>query len=334
MTANTTYYYCTTANNSQGTTYNVGNNNGNSNFKTALATAPTMNNVTYSNGVNNISWSSVAGATNYTVYYCTGSSCAVTTSSPQVGTTASTSITHTPTCGTTYGYAVMANNGGGGAAPLSSPVKYISDAAGSVACYRDQDNDGYTLNIQSTICGAACPSGYKSSISSPLDCYDRNAKAYSGSTVYSDRTRGDTSAFDQSGTARTAAVGGGGSDDAGNSGTTYDYNCDGQSTLNGASPTAYVCSGGVQASGITYCSYNAGGYCDNVGTSTYYNSIGSTTTPACGSQPCSNSFTSMSQGSYTVSSCDLNPPFYTSCSGNTSGGTLINGYAAFFASCH
>lgn len=85
----------------------------------------------------------------------------------------------------------------------------------NLSCYVDADNDGFNpsnATIQSACTGSTCSYGWTTTKSSPADCYDLNANAYPDGTNYSSSTRGSVA------------------DSAGNSGNSYDYNCDGSNT--------------------------------------------------------------------------------------------------------
>lgn len=96
----------------------------------------------------------------------------------------------------------------------------------SLTCYKDDDSDTYTLAGAALCTGASCSSPdttYKSSASSPLDCYDANASANPVQTTFFTTHRGDGS---------------------------FDFNCDGAQT-----PTGIDCMSSCPGSGcIAGCS--------------------------------------------------------------------------------
>jgi len=59
--------------------------------------------------------------------------------------------------------------------------------------YRDQDADTFTTGVNPICSGASLPSGYLSSPSTPLDCYDLNAAANPNQTAFFENDRGDGS---------------------------------------------------------------------------------------------------------------------------------------------
>jgi len=180
-------------------------------------------------------------------------------------------------CGTDAdndGYFSQALGHTGTCQAASKPYTDCDDTTGTkwqtLTCYRDADADTYTLAGAALCTGSSCSSPdatYKSSASSPLDCYDANANAKPGQTTYYTTNRGDGS---------------------------FDYNCDGQETLNdcisscpgtGCFAGCRICGGGwlsttvcgTPGTKITSCRSYSGAGC----TGSYYGTI---TTSCTGTQ--------------------------------------------------
>lgn len=90
--------------------------------------------------------------------------------------------------------------------------------------YRDSDGDSATINSTASVCSGASflaynssTNPYRSTLTSPVDCYDNNGNARSSQTSYFSTTRGTDA----------SAINGGANDMAGNSGNSWDYDCNG-----------------------------------------------------------------------------------------------------------
>lgn len=210
-----------------------------------------------------LSWTAASGApTGYKIRWCTGSGCTPST----VIDTASTQTTYQHnnlTCGTLYRYTVAAYNSGGDSSQTSVASGTMSSTSNTA--YTDSDGDSQRPAGYSTIsyCGSTVPSGYTTSTAN-TDCYDSNANAKVGQTLYFSTNRGDGS---------------------------FDYNCDNTTTK----ATADVCTS--TTSNIP--SWRVIGSCTSFGNITRCNNV-STQIP---SQSCGSSFTSVATSFYSDSSC-------------------------------
>jgi len=200
ISANTRYYWCAYATNSQGTTYGAVNN-----FYTLpnVPTNPAAAKVS-DKQENQVTWTASSGGASggYRIYYCTGTSC---TPSASAGTDSASPFTHTGlSCGTVYGYNIVALSSDGVETDATSTVYATTTSGSAVTCYYDADNDGRTIAspTSATLCGGCTASTWESTADSGsnADCYDNNSNAKPGQTSYFTSSRGDGS---------------------------FDYNCDG-----------------------------------------------------------------------------------------------------------
>ncbi len=204
LSAGTRYYYCATANNSFGTIYGTVQN-----FWT-LPSTPTSPNAAaqgYEKQIN-LTWNQPTGATGYNIYACSGSGCTPTLLT-SVGSTNNYQHTNL-TCATLYRYQIAATNSAGEGAKTSIFSATVASGS-SVSCYRDADDDGsHVSNTAVSVCSPGiCDnlSGWEGDNAGTLDCYDLNAQAYPGQSLFN----GD-------------GDGGGWLSDRGDN--SWDYNCD------------------------------------------------------------------------------------------------------------
>lgn len=262
LSPNITYYYCATADNTPaggGLTNGVSNNNLANNFTTFPGSPTGVSATALSSSQINISWTAPAGGANsYNLIWCQGVSCTPTNTITGV----SSVYTHSPlSASTTYGYQVVAVNGRGVSA-ASSPVAYATTQASCTNGYKDYDGDGYGAGSYSCWNPGA---GY-TVVGTGGDCYDydgangtirsQSALAHPGQTSLYSIPRGTASGVN---------------DWAGNSYSSYDYDCDGnytnslngQTTAPGSMPSVYYCVGGpyVAYNYYSYCSVPCTPYC-------------------------------------------------------------------------
>lgn len=244
LTGGTTYYYCATANNSQGTTNGVSNNNANSSFATP-AGAPSVTTGTASSitntgatlqgtfvrnggtsnqyrfrwGTSNVACTSLTNASTLTTFSSDGSY--------------SIGIISGLSANTTYYWCAYATNSVG---PTSGSV--LSFITTNI-CNRDADGDGYGTSSGGTAtCGTA---GY---VADNTDCYDvgtNAALANPGQASYQYAARGDGS---------------------------FDYNCNNSTETTYSADKCnlntwqYISSGGLCSCNYSYGTY----YCDTLST--------------------------------------------------------------------
>lgn len=268
LTQKTTYYFCAVATNSAGTNYGAI-----SNFTTLGPTVQTTSasNIQVTTATINGNYGAYGGVTLgvWFRYWSTnpGSTCSDSggTRAPASGNNSSTSsvgpfsTTRNLTGladGTTYYYCLFGSDSNG-SYNSGTPATFSTGL-----CGRDADGDGYGVSSPTAACGT---SGY---VSNYNDCYDYNgnqgSSAHPGQTSYFTFTRG---------------FAGNQSDSVGNTGNSYDFDCDNSTTMQYGAEKAsgYFCQD-YWTKPSTICSYNsASNTCDAFNTT--YTSI---STGSCG----------------------------------------------------